>query len=95
MAEIIIHQEHRHDRRWQYDAEVREDSGRHRFDITLSWAEYNLWCRSGDEPPQKVVKAVLRFLLERESASSILSKFDCSVVRRYFPEVDDQLPRMI
>ena len=64
------------------------------FKVTLSWADYDLWCH-GRVAPQRVVQAAFEFLLSRENASSILSKFDCSVIRRYFPEVDRELPKMI
>ena len=40
------------------------------------------------------MKAVFEFLLKKEPASSILTDFDCSVIRRYFPEVDRELPQM-
>lgn len=37
---------------------------------------------SGDE----LVVASFRFLLDRESKESIMSRFDLSIVERYFPE---------
>ncbi len=95
MAEIEIKKETRHDRKWEYEAEITDQGSRYVFHITLNWAEYNHWCKSGDEQPQRVVEALLRFLLEREPASAIMSRFDCAIVRRFFPEVDERLPRMI
>lgn len=72
-----------------------EDGGQtHAYDVTLSWADYDLWSH-GRVAPEKVVRAAFEFLLAREPATSILPRFDCSVIRRYFPDVDAELPRMI
>ncbi len=79
---------------WAYEAQVIEDDATHDFQITLSWADYDLWSH-GRVPPEQVVKAALAFLLSRESAQSILGKFDCSVIRRYFPNCDRELPHFI
>ncbi len=37
------------------------------------------------------VEAVFEFLLEREPKDSILSRFDVSVVSRYFPEFEAEI----
>ena len=42
-----------------------------------------------------MVVAAFEFLLEREPVGSILQKFDCSLIRRYFSEVDQELPKLI
>ncbi len=95
MAKITIDSEERDDRRWTFAATIEESAATHRHRITLSWADYNLWCPGGEQTPEQVVRRALEFLLEREPASAILSKFDCSVIRRYFPEVDQVLPRKL
>ena len=79
---------------WEYEVSVAESKNSFDFKVTLSWSDYDLWCH-GRVAPQRVVQAAFEFLLSRENASSILSKFDCSVIRRYFPEVDRELPKMI
>lgn len=38
------------------------------------------------------MKAAFRFLLDREPASSILGRFDVTVIGRYFPEFEAELP---
>ena len=35
---------------------------------------------------------IIGFLITKDS---ILPKFDCSLIRRYFPEVDKELPKMV
>ena len=62
--------------------------------MTLGWSDYDLWSR-GRVPPERVVRAAMQFLLAREPVTSILRKFDCAVIRRYFAEVDRELPRMV
>lgn len=94
MANILIDTETEGPRQWTYQVTVEQAGHTHRFDVTLGWADYDLWSR-GRAAPQKVVTAVFKFLLQRESASEILSRFDCSVVRRYFPQVDEELPKLI
>lgn len=94
MATIHIGREVEGANCWSYDVTVRDGGREHRHAVTLGWSDYDLWCR-GRVRPEKVVRAAFEFLLSREPASSILPKFDCSVIRRYFPEVDRELPGMI
>lgn len=47
--------------------------------------------RLGAEPAE-VARATLAFLVDREPPTSIMREFECTVVRRYFPEYDEQLP---
>lgn len=41
---------------------------------------------AGDASAEDLIAASFRFLLDREPKESIMSKFDLSVIRRYFPE---------
>ncbi len=96
MAEATIHigTETETGQAWSYDVRVEESGVTHQFRVTLSWADYDLWSH-GRVPPERVVRAAFAFLLSRESAQSILAKFDCSVIRRYFPDCDRELPGFI
>jgi hypothetical protein len=47
---------------------------------------------SGQCTPERYVKACFRFLLDREAKESILKQFDVSVISRYFPEFERELP---
>ena len=49
----------------------------------------------GPAPPEHCVKAAFRFLLDREPKEAILSRFDVSVISRYFPDFETKLPRYI
>lgn len=94
MAEIEIKSESEAGNGWTFNVEVDDNGRSHRYDVTLNWSDYDLWSR-GQVAPEKVVKAAFEFLLEREPASAILSRFDCAVIRRYFPEVDKELPKLL
>ncbi|MEX0887746.1 MAG: hypothetical protein WD009_15045 [Phycisphaeraceae bacterium] len=91
MAEVEIGPETEGERQWSYEVRVFDAGRTHQYAVTLSWSDYDLWSR-GRVAPSKVVQAAFEFLLERESASEILPRFDCSLIRRYFPQVDKELP---
>ena len=44
---------------------------------------------------QQLLEASFRFLLERESNTSILSSFDLPVIGRYFPEYEKEIARYL
>ena len=45
--------------------------------------------------PERLLEASFEFLLEREPASSILSRFALPVIERYFPEYPRVIGRMV
>lgn len=94
MAEIEILTETEAARSWVFEVRIFDAGRRHDYRLTLGWADYDLWCR-GRLAPQQVARAVMAFLLSREPASAILPTFDCSVVRRYFPEVDKEIGQFL
>jgi hypothetical protein len=94
MPEIEIAQETEGQGHWAYRVNVFDGGKRYEHHVTLGWADYDLWSR-GQHAPQRVIDAAFRFLLAHESADAIMAKFDCSVIRRYFPQVDNELPGMI
>ena len=94
MAEIEIGTETEGAKGWSYDVRVFDNGRSHRYEVTLSFSDYDLWSH-GRVPPSKVVEKAFEFLLANEPATSILSRFDCSVIRRYFPSVDKELPKMV
>ena len=94
MPTIDVQTETEEPSRWRYRVTLTEGEMVHAFDVTLSWADYDLWCH-GRVAPEKVVKAAFAFLLDHEPIGSIMRRFDCSVIRRYFPQVDEELPRRL
>lgn len=94
MSKIEIGQETEGNNQWTYDVQVHDGGRTHRYRVTLSFSDYDLWSK-GRVSPSRVVEAAFEFLLEQESPGEILSKFDCSVIRRYFPAVDKSLPKRV
>ena len=94
MADIEIGTETEGEKGWTYQVSVFEAGRRHEYDVTLSFSDYDLWSH-GRVAPSRVVEAAFRFLLDNESAKDILSHFDCALIRRYFPQVDQELPKMV
>ena len=45
--------------------------------------------------PEMLVETSFKFLLERESNTSILSRFDLPVIQRYFPEYEETIKTML
>ena len=48
-----------------------------------------------DATPERLLEASFEFLLEREPASSILSRFALPVIERYFPEYPRVIRQMV
>ncbi|MEQ9483480.1 hypothetical protein [Coleofasciculus sp. F4-SAH-05] len=93
MANITIQSATERNNGWSYQVKLENDR-EYNYDVTLSQSDYNQWSQ-GKVSPEQLVEAAFEFLLEREPASSIMSKFDCAVIRRYFPEVDSELPKKL
>lgn len=94
MAKIEVKTEVDRERGWSFGVAVEEEGAKHTYEVTLSWSDYDLWSR-GQVAPERVVRAAFEFLLKKESAGQVMPRFDCAVIRRYFPEVDRELPRLL
>jgi hypothetical protein len=66
--------------------EVSDATGTSHHLVRVSAEDFERWSR-GRSAEQLVADSV-RFLLGREPKESILSEFDLSVIRRYFPYYD-------
>ena len=49
----------------------------------------------GGVSPEKILEASFAFLLERESNTSILRRFDLSEIEHYFPEFRTEIGRRV
>jgi hypothetical protein len=94
MATIEVTHEREGTHHWTYAVRVVDGADSFDHEVTLSFQDYDHWTR-GRVAPSRAVNAAFEFLLSREPASSILPRFDCSVIRRYFPEVDQELPKLL
>jgi hypothetical protein len=73
-----------------FAVEIAEGRGATRHRVTLGAAD--LARLAVGAPPERLIDAAFRFLLDREPKESILSSFDLSVIARYFPEFERELP---
>jgi hypothetical protein len=76
-----------------FDVEVAEPNGTTRHRVTLTRADAARL--SGGRSPERLIEAAFRFLIDREPKESILARFDLSVIARYFPEFERELPRYL
>ena len=93
MADIELGPETESSQGWSYEASVFADGRLHRLTVSLSFADYDLWCR-GRVSPSRVVRAALNFRLGQGPAEGLADHFDCATLRRRFPQIDEQLPTM-
>lgn len=70
---------------------VRDGSGETRHHVTIA-RETCERLSAGEHAPERCIEAAFRFLLDREPKESILRHFDVSVISRYFPDFERELP---
>ena len=78
----------------EFEVVVREGKGETRHDVTMA-QETCVRLTAGKHTPERCLEAAFRFLLDREPKESILSRFDVTVISRYFPEFERALPRYL
>lgn len=78
----------------EFDVRVTGGGGESRHRVTMGGDDA---ARLGapSKPPEAVIEAAFRFLLDREPKESILGHFDVTVISRYFPEFEAELPRYL
>jgi hypothetical protein len=76
-----------------FEVVVREGVGETCHSVTMS----RQVCErlTAKHAPDIVIEAAFRFLLDREPKESILGSFDVTVISRYFPEFERELPRYL
>jgi hypothetical protein len=77
-----------------FEVVVRERGGETRHRVTMS-REMCERLTAGKHTPERCLEAAFRFLLDREPKESILGRFDATVISRYFPEFEQELPRYL
>jgi hypothetical protein len=78
----------------EFEVVVREGEGETRHHVTMSRETRNR-LTVGKHTSERCLEAAFRFLLDREPKESILGRFDVTVISRYFPEFDRELPRYL
>lgn len=77
-----------------FEVVVREGRGESRHQVTIAAATQNK-LTGGRHTAEALLEAAFRFLLDREPKESILGRFDITVIGRYFPEFERELPRYL
>jgi hypothetical protein len=77
-----------------FEVIVQEGKGETRHQVTIS-RQVLQRLTSGKHAPEALIEAAFRFLLDREPKESILGNFDVTVISRYFPEFERELPRYL
>ena len=78
----------------EFEVVVRDATGESRHHVTMS-RELCARLTAGKHTPESCLDAALRFLLDREPKEAILGRFDVTVISRYFPEFERELPRYL
>ena len=78
----------------EFEVVVREGNGESRHHVTMSKRACER-LTAGQHTPERCLEAAFRFLLDREPKESILRSFDVTVISRYFPEFERELPRYL
>ena len=78
----------------KFRVRVSESGSETTHDVTLSPNNY-IKLTAGKVEPEELVRRSFEFLLEREPKESILTRFDLSVIGRYFPEYEGEIKRRV
>jgi hypothetical protein len=73
---------------------VIESGSESTHQVTLDPKDYARLAGAAVEP-QELIRKSFQFLLEREPKESILSRFDLSVISRYFPEYEREIKKRL
>ena len=72
---------------------VSEGTSQTRHHVTMARATHQRL--TGEHTPERCLEATFRFLLDREPKEAILGRFDVTLISRYFPEFERELPRYL
>lgn len=79
---------------WVCDVTVEHGGQRSNHTVRVAAGDLARWGRDDTAAAvEELVSRSFRFLLEREPSSAILTRFELSVIPRYFPEYDEQFKR--
>ena len=79
---------------WRCAVTVGDDPGATHHDVAVS-AEDLERLHPGASDPEALVRAAFEFLLSREPRESILSRFDLTVIGRYFHGWEDEVAQRL
>ena len=92
MAEIKIKKQKEIEDGWQFEVEIKEEDSQTLHLVTVD-KDYFAKFSNNFSLPEELVKKSFEFLLEREPKESILSEFNISVIKTYFPEYEEEIKK--
>jgi hypothetical protein len=78
----------------EFRVRIIENGSESTHHVTLKQEDYAK-LTGGKTEAEELVRRSFEFLLEHEPKESILSRFDLSVISRYFPEYDSEIRRRL
>jgi len=78
----------------KFRVRVSEPGSETTHDVTVSPNSY-MKLTAGKVDPEELVRRSFEFLLEREPKKSIRTRFDLSLISRYFPEYEREIKRRL
>ena len=78
----------------EFRVRILEKDGEATHQLSLKQEDYTK-LTGGKTEPEELVRRSFEFLLEREPKESILTRFDLSVIGRYFPEYEREIQRRL
>ena len=78
----------------EFEVTVRGGNSETRHHVTMA-RETCERLTMGAHTPERCIETAFQFLLDREPQQSILRRFDVTVISRYFPEFERELPRYL
>jgi hypothetical protein len=79
---------------FEFEVTVRERTSETLHRVTMARSDYQK-LTSGRVSPEQCIEAAFRFLLDHEPKEAILSRFDVSVISRYFPGFREEFAKYI
>jgi hypothetical protein len=78
----------------RFRVRVIEDESESSHQVTLNPKDFQR-ISGGAVGPEELIRKSFQFLLDREPKESILSRFDLTVISRYFPEYEQEIKRKL
>jgi len=78
----------------EFRVKVEQKGASKEYAVTLENSYYQDLTR-GKITKEELMEKSFKFLLERESKESILSKFNLKIIKSYFPEFEEEIRRAI
>ncbi len=78
----------------RFRVRVTEGKSQSTHEVTLD-PKYLARLAAETAPPEVLIRKSFEFLLEREPKESILSRFDLTVISRYFPEYEREIKKRL